>query len=156
MVQHSNPRGENLWYRRLGDREQRSAICFCSKPKWRRTSTITNSSNRVNCAPLPARFSFVTVFLKKYRRTFYILNSDNSNSALTQNVLCFSSEIELPRFYCNKRREIRTLWISISNYCFLLFMLSQGVLRISGDQDYRINFLGRNIWQVFFSVAWFN
>ena len=94
-----------------------------------------------------------TVFLKKYRRTFYNLNSDNSNSALTQNVLCFSSEIELPRFYCNKRREIRTLWISISNYCFLLFMLSQGVLRISGDQDYRINFLGRNIWQVFFSVA---
>ena len=61
-------------------------------------------------------------------------------------MFCFFSEFELPRFYCNKKREVRTLWISIcNNFLLLLFMLSQGVLRISGDQDDGRNFFGRNI-----------
>ena len=145
MVQNSNPRGEDLWHRRLGDREQRSAICFFSKPKRRRTSTITNSSNRDNCL-FGGQVFLCHSFPEEIQENFDNLNLDNSNSALTQN-----NSSELPRFYCNKKREIRTLWISISNnYCSLLFMLSHGVLRISGDQVDRRNFLGGNIWQVFF------
>lgn len=35
-------------------------------------------------------------------------------------MFCFSSEFELLKFYCNKKREVRTLWISISNYFFFV------------------------------------